>query len=156
MHTRGKIFSSIAILGSAIFAMVLTAGSGLFEAFGFFKTNRTTTTDTYSLTLDSSNHYESGKTTKQISTDSKNYEVKFSYYNCSAAGDAHVVINNEGTVKNSDHILSITSLYPVFSSTSADYILKFRASYDGSHWGDYAIVTSEKTFILSKDLTKMC
>lgn len=150
MKNRNKIFTSLAVIGSAIFAMVLTAGSGVFETLGLFLHNKTTTSDTYSLTLNAANHLETGKTSKFITTDSGSYVVKFSYYNCSYSGDAHVVINNEGTVKNSDHILSITSIYPVFSSSSEDYLLKFRASYDGIKWGEYASLTSEHSFDLSE------
>ena len=54
MNTKGKIFSSIAILGSAVFAMVLSAGTGLFEALGIF--NRGTTDSTnYNVVLDKNN-----------------------------------------------------------------------------------------------------
>ena len=42
MNTKGKIFSSIAILGSAVFGMVLAASSGTFETLGLFVRNRAT------------------------------------------------------------------------------------------------------------------
>lgn len=141
MKSKFKLFTSLAIAGAAIFSVLL--------AFkGFQNSFHTTKAEiSYSITLNNKNRWTSGST-KKIDTDSKKYQVAFAYSGCSSYGAGHVTINNEGTLKNADHILSITSFYPNFSC--ADNVdLKFRASYDGSHWGDYAVVTSEKLFDLS-------
>lgn len=141
MKSKFKLFTSIAIAGATIFS-VLLAFRGLENSFQSTKADIS-----YSITLNNKNRWTSGST-KKIDTDSKKYQVAFAYNNCSSYADGHVTINNEGTVKNADHILSITSVYPKFTcSNTTD--LKFRASYDGTHWGDYAVVTSEKSFDLS-------
>lgn len=142
MRNKIKIYTLIAVLGVSIFSICLTAR-------GILHADRTVADSTYSITLNSSNKY-SGSSTKMITTDSKNYEVKFSYYNCSTVGGStgHVIINNGGTVKNADHILSISSILPTFSASSGA-ILQFRASYDTVKWGDYATLTNEQTFDLS-------
>lgn len=145
MKTKIKVLSSIALLGAAIFAMTITAGN--ITDFGNLLSS-TKAENSYSITLNNKNKWTSG-TNKKIDTDSKKYQVAFSYNNCSSYADGHVTINNEGFLKNADHILSITSFYPIFNC-SENVDLKFRASYDGSHWGDYAVVSSEKLFNLSQ------
>ena len=145
MKSKFKFYATAAIMGVSIFGITLAA-RGVFPSI--FAT-RTVADTAYSITLNNSNKYTSGST-KQITTDSKNYEVKFSYDNCSAGGvDSHVVINNNGTVKNADHILSISSILPTFTAEN-DVELQFRASYDKVKWGDYATLTSAKTFDLSE------
>lgn len=144
MKSKFKLYTSIAVIGVGIFGVSL-ATRGIFTS-----PNRAVADSTYSITLNNSNKYTSGST-KLITTDSKNYEVKFSYNNCSSVGGAtgHVILNNNGTVKNSDHILSISSLFPTFTASSGA-ALQFRASYDTVKWGEYATLTSGKKFDLAE------
>lgn len=147
MTKRHQIFLSITLSAIGLFAVVL-GGQNINGSF--FATPARSLTNSYSLTLKESNQYHNGETTKQITTDSGNYKVEFAYYNCSSLSGGHVTINNEGTVKNVDHILSIESITPVFTCSSSAS-LKFRASYDAKKWGEYATLTSGKEFSLSSN-----
>lgn len=156
MNTKSKIFSSIAILGSAVFAMVLSASTGLFEALGIF--NRTTTnSNATTIVLDKNNAYTSG-TSKQILTTFGKNPITFDYSSCSSLSEGHSVIGANGTIGNhyssssdtfNNKITSIESIVPVFTSPSGS--LQFRASYNGrptGDWGDFAPLTSGKAFTL--------
>ena len=95
----------------------------------------------YSLTLDSDNGIiGSNVTTNQnVATDSGNYQVAFAYNKCSALNNGHATILAGGSIRNADHILSISSINATFSTSG---VLKFRTSYDGSSWGTYSTLTS--------------
>ena len=95
----------------------------------------------YSLTLDSDNGIiGSNVTTNQnVATDSGNYQVAFAYNKCSALNNGHATILAGGSIRNADHILSISSINAIFSTSG---VLKFRTSYDGSSWGTYSTLTS--------------
>ena len=97
--------------------------------------------DAYSLTLNSSNGITGSNvnTTQNISTDSGAYLVPFAYSKCSAYNDGHATILAGGSIKNSEHILSIYSLNATFSTSGS---LKFRTSYDGTNWGSYSTLNS--------------
>ena len=142
MTKRHKLFSSIVGTAVAIFGTVI-ASRGVHDSFLFAKNRRAVAN--YSISLTEANKYRTGEVSKEITTDSGAYQVEFAYYNCSPLGGGHVTINNEGTVKNTDHILSIESITPVFTCESS-VSLKFRASYDSKKWGEYATLTSGKTF----------
>ena len=95
----------------------------------------------YSLTLDNDNGISgSNVTTNQnVTTDSGNYQVAFAYNKCSSLNNGHATILAGGSIKNADHILSISSINATFSTSG---ILKFRTSYDGASWGTYTTLTS--------------
>ena len=97
--------------------------------------------DAYSLTLNSSNGITGSNvnTTQNIYTDSGAYLVPFAYSKCSAYNDGHATILAGGSIKNSEHILSIYSLNATFSTSGS---LKFRTSYDGTNWGSYSTLNS--------------
>ena len=97
--------------------------------------------DAYSLTLNSSNGISGSNvnTTQNIYTDSGAYLVPFSYSKCSALDNGHATILSGGSIRNSEHILSIYSINASFSTSGA---LKFRTSYDGTNWGTYSTLTS--------------
>ena len=161
MKNKNKIFTSLAVLGSAIFAMVLTAGTGIFEAFGIF--NRTTTGNSgnYNIVLDKNNAYSSGAS-KDILTSSGKNPITFSYSGCDTLNNGHAVLNENGTIGNNwtnksdtfnNKLSSITSITPVFTA-SAGASLQFRASYNGKSsgaWGDFAPLTSEESFNLTSN-----
>ncbi len=126
------------LVGSGLLLLTIVAAT-----LGF-KTNinaiRSQASD-YSLTLDNSNGISGSNvnTTQNVSTDSGNYEVAFSYTKCSTLSGGHATILSGGSIKNSDHILSIDSITANFSTSG---VLKFRTSYDGSSWGSYSNLTS--------------
>lgn len=97
--------------------------------------------DAYSLTLNSSNGITGSNvtTTQNISTDSGAYLVPFAYNNCSALDNGHATILAGGSIKNSEHILSIYSITASFNTSGS---LRFRTSYDGSSWGTYSTLTN--------------
>ena len=132
MKSKFKFYTTVAIVGISIFGVTL-ATRGIHDSMFAHRASADTA---YSITLNDGNKYTNGSSTKPIITDSKNYTVKFSYYNCTAtsANGGHVIINNGGTVKNSDHILSISSIYPIFTASSGAE-LQMRASYDAVKWG---------------------
>lgn len=161
MKNRNKIFTSIAVLGSAIFAMVLTAGSGIFETFGLFGKNKNLSPN--EIILDSFNHYlTSDGSSKTIYTSVGNNPIVFNYSGCSQTSDGHTNMAANATIGNhwmendkdagilwNNKLTSVESITPVFTaSTGAS--LQFRASYDGkTNWGEYAPLTSGKAFSLS-------
>lgn len=120
--------------------LLLTIAASTFA----FKTNvsasRLQASD-YSLTLDDSNGISGSNvtTSQNVVTDSGNYEVAFAYDKCSALSSGHATILAGGSIKNSDHILSIYSINASFSTSGS---LKFRTSYDGSSWGTFLSLTS--------------
>ena len=126
------------LVGSGLLLLTIVAAT-----LGF-KTNinaiRSQASD-YSLTLDSSNGISGSNvnTNQNVSTDSGNYQVAFAYNKCSALSGGHATILSGGSIKNSDHILSIDSITATFSTSG---VLKFRTSYDGSSWGTYTNLTS--------------
>ena len=126
------------LVGSGLLLLTIVAAT-----LGF-KTNinaiRSQASD-YSLTLDNSNGISGSNvnTTQNVSTDSGNYQVAFSYNKCSALSGGHATILAGGSIKNSDHILSIDSITASFSTSG---VLKFRTSYDGSSWGTYTNLTN--------------
>lgn len=161
MKNRNKIFTSIAVLGSAIFAMVLTAGSGIFETLGLFGKNRATNPN--EIILDSSNHYlTSDGSSKTIYTSVGNNPIVFNYTGCSQTSDGHTNMAANATIGNlwmqndkdagilwNNKLTSVESITPVFTASSGAALL-FRASYDGkTNWGEYAPLTSGKAFSLS-------
>ena len=146
MKNKSKILTSIAILGSAIFAMVLTTGSGVFEALGLFGKNRTTT-NSYGIELSNSKNDYTGNGSQSVATDLGN-PVTFSFSGCTTASDAFANVSDGGYFGNSIQVTSIESIYAVFSSAD-NATFEFRASFDKSKWGEYATLTSEKTFSLA-------
>lgn len=159
MNTKGKIFSSIAILGSAVFAMVLTAGTGLFETLGLINSKTTKATE---IVLDKSNAYANGDTSKYILTNVGNNPIEFQYSGCTALSQGHATLSENGTIGNyrldnrpddgvlwNNKITGIQSIYPVFTVSPETATLKFKASYNGSNWGDYAALTSGVAFDLN-------
>ena len=104
----------------------------------------------FTLTLNSSNGISGSNVTevRSISTDSGNYQVGFSYQNCSSLNNGHATINAGGKIVNQDHIRSIYSLVANFE-TSGD--LKFRTSYDGATWGGYTSMQSSVEYGLSSN-----
>lgn len=92
----------------------------------------------YTLTLDSSNKYVDGD--QDISTDVHNGAfVRFSYTNAAQSSLGHVVLNNGGTLKNTQQLTSLSYFIPSFTLGNGAS-LKFRASNDGVNWGDYASI----------------
>ena len=106
--------------------------------------------DAYSLTLNSSNGITGSNvnTTQNISTDSGAYLVPFSYNKCSVYNNGHATILAGGSIKNSEHILSIYSLNATYSSNG---VLKFRTSYDGTNWGGYSTLNSGVPYSFSSN-----
>ena len=95
----------------------------------------------YTLTLDSDNGINGSNVSfnQNVSTDSGNYQVAFAYDKCSSLNNGHATILGGGSIKNVDHILSISSINATFSTSG---VLKFRTSYDGTNWGSYSTLTS--------------
>ena len=166
MKNRNKLFTSIAILGSAIFGMVLTAGTGVFEALGIF--SRTTTgAKPINVVLDESNAYSSG-TSQTINTTFGENPIVFDYSGCSSAqAKTHVYMPENATVGNyykannksldinwNNKLTSIESIKAVFNADSGAS-LQFRASYDGKTsggtWGEFAPLTSNTSFALASN-----
>ena len=93
----------------------------------------------YTLTLDASNKYIDGNS-KSISTDRNvNAFVEFAYANASPSNAGHVVLANGGTLKNIDQLTSVSYFVPTFNLGNGAS-LKFRASNDGTNWGEYASI----------------
>ena len=164
MKNKNKIFTSLAVLGSAIFAMVLTASTGVFEALGLFNSTRTTSSNATNLILNEDNAYSSGSSQIINTTFGKN-PIVFDYSSgCSSFSGAHVNLADGATVGNyykannsssginwNNKLTSIESIKPVFSASSGAS-LQFRASYDGKttgNWGEFAPLTSNTTFTLT-------
>ena len=102
----------------------------------------------YSLTLDSSNALttsSTGEQTKTQKTDLGGYDVDFTYTNASNASGKHCHLNENGSLVNKDHILSIGALKVVYTSTGE---LQFRTSYDANTWSNYATVTNDFEYSL--------
>lgn len=165
MKNKNKIFTSLAVLGSAIFAMVLTAGTGVFEALGLFNSTRTTSSNATNLVLNKDNAYSSGLSQIINTTFGKN-PIVFDYNDCSVQTNAHVYMADGATVGNywktndknsginwNNKLTSIESIKPVFNAESGAS-LQFRASYDGKSsgaWGNFAPLTSNTTFTLASN-----
>ncbi|MCQ2801083.1 MAG: Ig-like domain-containing protein [Bacilli bacterium] len=166
MKNRNKLFTSIAILGSAIFGMVLTAGTGVFEALGLFNNTRTTSSNATNLILNKDNAYSSGSSQTINTTFGKN-PIVFDYSSgCSSFSNAHVNMADGATVGNywktndknsginwNNKLTSIESIKPVFNAESGAS-LQFRASYDGKTsgaWGNFAPLTSNTSFTLASN-----
>ena len=63
--------------------------------------------NSYSLTLNSSNKYINGN--QSVSTDANNGAVvSFAYTNAAQSSQGHVVLNNGGTLKNTDKLTSLS------------------------------------------------
>lgn len=144
MTKRQKLYSSIVGLGITLFSVVLSS-TGL-KGSSLFALKRGATTN-YSVNLNESNKYVTGRTTQQIVTSGGVNSVEFAYYNCTSGNGGHAVIGNEGTIKNTNAILSINSINAVFTCDQSSS-LKFRASYDGNKWGEYATLRSASHFDL--------
>ena len=166
MKNRNKIFTSLAVLGSAIFAMVLTASTGIFEALGLFNSTRTTSSNATNLILNKDNAYSSG-TSQTINTTFGKNPIVFDYSGCSAQTNAHVRMAENATVGNyyktnnsssginwNNKLTSIESIKPVFSADTGAS-LQFRASYNGNKtggtWGEFAPLTSNTAFTLASN-----
>ena len=92
----------------------------------------------YFLTLNSSNKYNGGN--QSVATDKGNGAVVgFAYTNASQSSQGHVVLANGGTLKNIDQLTSLSYFVPSFSLGNGAS-LKFRASNDGSTWGEYVAI----------------
>ena len=104
----------------------------------------------YSLTLDNDNGISGSNVTfnQNVSTDSGNYQVAFAYNKCSSLNNGHATILAGGSIKNADHILSISSINATFSTSG---VLKFRTSYDGTNWGTYSTLTSGIAYSFSSN-----
>ena len=104
----------------------------------------------YSLTLDNDNGISGSNVTfnQNVSTDSGNYQVAFAYNKCSSLNNGHATILAGGSIKNADHILSISSINATFSTSG---VLKFRTSYDGTNWGSYSTLTSGVAYSFSSN-----
>ena len=104
----------------------------------------------YSLTLDNDNGISGSNVTfnQNVSTDSGNYQVAFAYNKCSSLNNGHATILAGGSIKNADHILSISSINATFSTSG---VLKFRTSYDGTNWGSYSTLTSGIAYSFSSN-----
>ncbi len=146
MKNRNKLFTSIAILGSAIFAMVLTAGTGVFEALGLFNSSRATNNGTYAINFTNKKNAYLGEGTQVVLTENGG-AVNFSFSNCAKLTGGFATINNGGTISNNEQITSINKVNAVYTaSTGAS--LKFKASLDKIHWGEYVTIASDADFIL--------
>ena len=104
----------------------------------------------YSLTLDNDNGISGSNVSfnQNVSTDSGNYQVAFAYNKCSSLNNGHATILAGGSIKNADHILSISSINATFSTSG---VLKFRTSYDGTNWGSYSTLTSGIAYSFSSN-----
>lgn len=92
----------------------------------------------YFLTLNSSNKYIDGN--QSVATDKGNGAVVgFTYTNASQSSQGHVVLANGGTLSNTDQLTSLSYFVPRFSLGNGAS-LKFRASNDGTSWGEYVII----------------
>ncbi len=143
MKRKVGIFSAIALSGSGLLAIALSSTGVTGNLFVF----RSEADLSYTLTLSNSNKYD-GNATQYIYNDNNNYAVQFSYSGCTTNQSGHVTLNANGTLKNDQQITSVSAIYPVFTASNGAS-LKFRASYNGTKWGEYSVLTSEKTFDLA-------
>ena len=143
MKRKVGLLLAVSLTGSALLAIALSTVGESANLFAF----RSEADLSYTLTLNNSNKYD-GNATRSIYNDNNNYAVQFSYSGCSTNQSGHVTLNNNGTLKNDQQITSVSALYPVFTASSGAS-LKFRASYNGTKWGEYSLLTSEKTYDLS-------
>ena len=138
MKTRLKLVVCSVFLsfGTAAAVVVLNNdnSTGVFNSASKVKADAS-----YSLTLNSSNKYVGGDS-KLISTDRNvNAFVGFAYSNASESSTGHVALSSGGTLRNVDQLTSVSYFIPSFSLGNGAS-LKFRASNDGSNWGDYASI----------------
>lgn len=144
MKTKSKIFSSIALFGSSLFALILVSpgvSGHLFSA----KANQE-----YLIELSNTKNDYAGSGTQKMKTELEN-EVNFSFVSCEASSNDFVKINENGYLYNSEQITSIESILPEFSTDSGARLM-FRASYkrsDSNLWGEWTELTSKQSFRLS-------
>lgn len=143
MKTKSKIFSSIALFGSSLFALILVSpgvSGHLFSA----KANQE-----YLIELSNTKNDYQGSGSQKVKTELDN-EVSFSFENCASSTNDFIKINDGGYFYNNEQITSIESILPEFSTDSGAK-LKFRAAYKRSSdlWGEWTELTSKQSFRLS-------
>lgn len=147
MTKRHQIFLSITLSAIGLFAVVL-GGQNIGGSFLYAK-NRSA--NTYSIKLDSTNAFTtSGSGTKTIYT-SLNNSVQFSYTSCSQLSGGHAKINQNGTIVNDQQITSVESILPVFTTSTTNTELQFRASFDKKTWGEWGSLKSGTSRSLSSE-----
>ena len=147
MTKRHQIFLSITLSAIGLFAVIL-GGQNINGSFLYAK-NRSA--NTYSIKLDSTNAFTTtGSGTKTIYT-SLNNSVQFSYTSCSPLDGGHAKINQNGTIVNDQQITSVESILPVFTTSTTNTELQFRASFDKETWGEWSSLKSGTSRSLSSE-----
>lgn len=164
MKNKNKIFTSIAVLGTTLFALLL-ASVGIGDKFYSQKTSADYTL--YHIVLDKNNKLDSIEisgsiATKPVTTSTGVDEnaIIFTYNNCQSASGAHAYMPNGSIISNEkdnslafkNQITGIDSITPVFTAEE-NATLQFSASYDGVNWGSYTDVVCAENNVPSFDVS---
>lgn len=164
MKNRNKLFTSIALFGTTLFAVTL-ASVGISDKLYLKKTSADYTL--YHVVLDKNNKLDSSEisgsiATKPVTTSTGVDEnaIVFTYNNCQSVSGAHAYMPNGSIISNEkdnslafkNQITGIDSITPVFTAEE-NATLQFSASYDGVNWGSYTEVACAENNVPSFDVS---